>query len=213
VSPLYAAAAAVSDARGDAEAADRILTLLESLHENAEPRDRDTVPLARWASYVSPLLARRGRGEEALRLLTETTWRRGTRLGLLLHARCEVIATIGMWDGIEDLLAEAREYARRMELEALPHAADALEGTWLLATSRVERAALLLGAAVDGFGDLGAKWDQVRAALVLVEVLLTADRFDEASGVLSSIRLPVESLGAVRELIRFEELESLLPEP
>jgi class 3 adenylate cyclase len=210
VSPLFAVAAAVSDARGDVEAADRILALLGALHENAEPRDRDTTPLAQWASYVSPMLARRGRGEEALRLLTETRWRRGTRMGLLLHARCEVIGAMGSWNEVDDLLAEARDYARHMGLEALPHAAAALEGRWLLASGSAGRAAVVLAAAVDGFSDLGAKWDQIRAALDLVDALLTADRFDEASTKLSAIRPALESLGAVWEQARLEELESLV---
>lgn len=210
VSPLYATAAAVSDARGDTNTADRILALLVALHENAEPRDRDIVPLAQWASYVSPILARRGKGEDALRLLTETTWRRGTRMGLLLHARCDVIGAMELWDEAPDLVAEARDHARRMGLEALAHAADALEGKWLLVSGSVERASIILTTAVDGFGDLGARWDQVRAALVLIDALRLSGRIDEADTVLGAIRSSVESLGAVREQVRFDELESLV---
>ncbi|MEA2022654.1 MAG: AAA family ATPase [Actinomycetota bacterium] len=210
VSPLFAAAAAVSDARGDTATADRILALLGALHENAEPRDRDIVPLAQWASYVSPILTRRGKGEEALRLLAETTWRRGTRMGLLLHARCDVIGAMGSWDEVPDLVAESRDHARRMGLEALSHAADVLEGRWLLASGSIEPAAVILAEAVNGFGDLGARWDQVRAALLLVDALQLSGRFDEASTELGAIHSSVESLGAVQEQARFDELEALI---
>ncbi len=213
VSPLYAAVAVVSDARGDLEGADRVLALLKALHANAEPRDRDTVPLARWASLVSPLLARRGRGEEGLRLLTETAWRRGARMGLLLHARCDVIGMMESWDEAEELVAEARDYARRMGLEALPHAAGALAGRWLLASGDPEGAAVELIAAVDGFGNLGARWDQVRAALTLVDAMRRVGRHNEARAVINSMRPSVDQLGALQEQIRFDELEAVLSVP
>jgi class 3 adenylate cyclase/tetratricopeptide (TPR) repeat protein len=199
VSPMYAAAALVYEMRGNRTDADRIIALLGSLEENAEPRDRDTTPLGRWASFLAPALARRGNLQEAHRMLAETNWRRGARAGRLVEAECEIAADTGEWHEVDALLAHARAEAARCGLEALPCAADRLEGTRALHAGDTERAIGLLSRASIGFEQLGARWDRARSDLSLAQALTDSRRVEEGLEVLQSAIAFFAEVGATTE--------------
>ncbi len=173
-SPMFAAEALTHELQGNATSADTVLATLGSLDERADPVDRDTAPLARWASWVARLLAHRRRFDEAHALLATTRWRRGTRLGLLLHAQCMITAEEARWDGARGLVAESRDQAERGGLEALLCAADHLEGAWLSATGSQAEGIESLRRAVDGFGRCGARWEQALSRGALGEALAMA---------------------------------------
>lgn len=199
VSPMYAAAVLVHEIRGDRTAADRILGLLKNLDKSAEPRDRDTTPLGRWASFLAPALARRGSLPEARRLLMETAWRSGTRAGLLLEAQCEIAADTGAWHEVDDLLVRSRAEAARCGLEALPRSADRLEGMRALQAGNTEDAIRLLEQASMGFARLGARWDQARSDLSLAQALKESGRREEALAVLRPAIAFFAEVGATTE--------------
>jgi tetratricopeptide (TPR) repeat protein len=176
VSPMFAAEALTHELQGNRVAADALLEMLASLDERADAIDRDTAPLARWASWVARILAHRRRFDEAHALLAATRWRRGTRQGLLLHAQCMVTADEGDWDAAPTLVAESRVEARRGGLEALFCAADHLEGSWLSATGNDAEGVAALHRAVDGFGRCEARWEQALAHAALGRALAKAGK-------------------------------------
>ncbi len=200
VSPMYAAAALIHEIRGTSDEADRVANLLSDLDKSTEPQDRDTTPLGRWASFLAPLYARRGDLDEARRLLAETSWRRGTRLGLLLEAECEIAAEGPGWPDVGTLVELARAEAERGGLEALRHAADRLAGMTALYNGDTEAAIKLLQRAREGYAELEAQWDLARVDLALANVLADSGRGEESLELVRPAIGFFAVMGAAKEL-------------
>jgi class 3 adenylate cyclase/tetratricopeptide (TPR) repeat protein len=196
VSPMFAAEALTHELQGNRVAADALLEMLASLDERADAIDRDTAPLARWASWVARILAHRRRFDEAHALLAATRWRRGTRQGLLLHAQCMVTADEGDWDAAPTLVAESRVEARRGGLEALFCAADHLEGSWLSATGNDAEGVAALHRAVDGFGRCEARWEQALAHAALGRALAKAGKVNLSANEMAAAAVEFSRLEA-----------------
>jgi class 3 adenylate cyclase len=207
-SPLFAIAALAHEIRGETAAADSILGFLTAMHTHAEPDDRDAAPLARWAEFIAPLVARRGQFDEARRLLSDTTWRRGARAGALLQAECEIVIVEQAWDQAAAAAATARGHGEEHGLEAILGSADALEGHARLAGGDPAGAIELLRAAGMRFAALEANWRKLRTDLALAEALLAAGRSGEANRVLAGARHGLKRIGARRELERTHSLEA-----
>ncbi len=206
VSQAFAVTALVHEYRGEHVAADALLEVLSSAYARRPEGDRDVVPLGQWAEFVAPVLARRDRLKEARRLLAATTYRRRGRLGLLFEARLEVAAEGEEWDLVPSLVGEARAIAAEGGLQALPVAADLLEGRALHAGGDLGPAIEILGIAVAGFDRLEARWDGARARVALATALLDAG-FPERALTALAPALPVfEDLGARRELDSAREI-------
>jgi class 3 adenylate cyclase/tetratricopeptide (TPR) repeat protein len=199
VSPLFAAAVLVHEIRGSRTEADRILALLRNLDKSAEPRDRDTTPMGRWASFLAPVLARRGQLQEAQQLLVNTSWRRGARAGLIMEAQCEIAAYTDAWQEMDDLIALTRAEADRCGLESLPSWADRLQGMQALHGGNAEEAVRLITRASAGFQRLEARWDLARSDLALARALEESGRIDEALAVLGRADAFFAKQGAQKE--------------
>ena len=105
------------------------------------------------APLVADLLVRRGRFAEARDVLGHPDWaaRRENR-GLLLESRCELLSAEGAWEEVDDLVAEARRFAREAGLEALRAYVDRLRGRAELASAGGRR-----GGATPGTGTVGLR--------------------------------------------------------
>lgn len=194
-SPMFAAEALTHELQGNTVPADALLGMLASLDERADAVDRDTAPLARWASWVARVLAHRRRFEEAHALLAATRWRRGTRLGLLLHAQCMIAADEGDWDAAPSLIAESRAEAQRGGLEALPCAADYLEGNRLSAGGDHADGIAALRRAADAFARCEARWEQAQAHAALGRALARAGKINLSANEMATAAAEFARLG------------------
>ncbi len=199
ISAMHAAAALIREIRGQSADADQIVEVLRGVDGSAEAPDRDSIPLGRWAQYLAPLVARRGRLDEARRMLTGTTWRRGARLGLLLQAECEIAAYATEWPDVETLVELARAEAERGGLETLAYAADRLAGMTALRDGDTEAAIELLQRAREGYAGLEAQWDLARVDLDLAGVLLDSGRAGQSLELLQPAISFFVQVGAVTE--------------
>jgi class 3 adenylate cyclase len=177
----YAAAAWRHELRGERDEAEGYVDIL-----------REYIPTTgHLGSYASlaRVLAHQGKPEEG-RALLEVLGRRASA-GPVLEALCEV-AVAGARAGAEELVATARDEASSCGLLALPFFADRLEGV-------LEDDPALLRRSADGFGSLGAPWEQAWSRLLLAE--LTGDPVD-----LLDAHASFERLGSVTELERARRL-------
>jgi class 3 adenylate cyclase len=210
VSPMFAAAALVHELRGEHVAADAVLDVLSAQHEQRNAQDRDALPLSRFAEFVAPILARRGRAGEARRLIDVTRYRRGTRLGVLLEAALDVAAVSEDWERAETLADEARSVAFEGGLWALPAAADEFEGRAAWAAGDYATAIDLLGRASSAFGRIGARWDAARTGLAEAMALDEAGFEARAAVALRRCLPDLEEIGARAELDAARELAAVL---
>jgi class 3 adenylate cyclase/tetratricopeptide (TPR) repeat protein len=203
---LYATAALVHDIQGNLSAANEMLAKVTDM----ERVDRSAPPSS--APWVSVILARRGKADEALKRLSraENTGASRTFRGLILEARLEVIGVAGMWARASGAANDARIHGQKANLLALPPAADRLEGMAALAERRIDDATRLLEAAGDRFDELEMRWDGARADLSLAEALHAAGEAGAARARLRRATEWFEELGAVLELGRARELAALL---
>jgi tetratricopeptide (TPR) repeat protein len=126
--------------------------------------------------------------------------------GLLLEARCAVIAEAGLWDQVRGAANDARLHGYEAKLLALPLAADWLEGLAALAQERWDDAVRLLGRANAGFAGLEARWDAARTDTALAEALVATGHIDEARERLQRAQATFERLSAINERGRATEL-------
>ena len=199
ISAMHAAAALVHEIRGQSADADRILEVLRGVDEGAAVTDRDSTPLGRWAQFLAPLVARLGHLDEAQRMLSGTTWRRGARLGLLLQAECEIAADSPEWPAVGELVELARAEAERGGLEALRHTADRLAGMAALRDGDTEAAIELLQRAREGYAELEAHWDLARVDLALANVLSDSGRGEQSLECLRPAIAFFAEVGAAKE--------------
>jgi class 3 adenylate cyclase/tetratricopeptide (TPR) repeat protein len=197
----FGAGAYLLDAMGNRGAADRYLSV--ATHESR----RSLLGAVPW---VGELLARRGEFERSRTVLDEQDLAvRRQNAGLILEARCELLAEEAAWDEADKVSSEARAHAAQNGLQALPAYADRLEGRAALAAGDHDRAVRLLRHALDRFGSLGADWEAARTRLDLATSLAAtspARAHAEASAALEDL----ERIGALRETSRARELEQSL---
>ncbi len=195
-SHAFAAAGLVHQARGETVEVDAILAYL--------------VPLASGSSRLVPwlgrLLVERNALGEAHRLLDRPPERWRVHAGAFFLARMELAAAEGTWEAARTLLTEVRAHAAEAELVALPLFADRLEGRAALALGDAPRATELLSSAADGFGQLGAAWEQARTRLVQAEASIGAGSPAEARTALEEALTVFDRLRAVREIDHAREL-------
>jgi class 3 adenylate cyclase/tetratricopeptide (TPR) repeat protein len=144
-------------------------------------------------SWIGELFARRGEFDRARATMegADLTVRR-TNAGLILEARCEVVAEQGSWEDADKVVEESRAHAAQNGLQALPAFADRLEGRAALATGQPEAAARSLRHALDRFASLEAGWEEARTRLDLASALVSA----------SPARARAEAAAAYEDLVR-----------
>jgi tetratricopeptide (TPR) repeat protein len=149
------------------------------------------------------LLARQGRFAEAhaATVIPDVPWFRQDA-GLLLSARCDVVAMAGQWEDVPALLVEANEEIRLGGLLALHAHAQRLEGRAAQARSDFDTAIDALNRARAAFQRLGARWEQACTELDLAESLAAANRPDEARVFFAGAWPVFEQLHSVDELAR-----------
>jgi hypothetical protein len=175
----------------------------ERLREQAldEAPGAETVRKAPW---LARLAGHRGSGDEALGWLENTE---PMATAGVLEAKCDVIAELDRWDLADATVAEARAFAERALVEALPLHADRLEGRAALARGDAEGAVDALVRARDGFAAIGARWEEALASLWLAEACRAAGDESEAQLAAETALHVFAELGSVREL---EHARSLL---
>jgi class 3 adenylate cyclase len=199
------AAAYVHEIRGEPADADRSIDVIRWLEEEEE---RPSAGLAVWKSLV---LGRRGLFDEARAALDlpKTLWH-GYARGIVLEARCELVAEQEAWDDVAELVDASRAHAEEAELLALPCFADRLEGLMGRAADEREKAEGLLAKAFSGFTRLEAGWEAARTALALAGVLSDGGHSDRARQLLAETRPVLERLRSVRESSWAEDLAGRL---
>lgn len=166
--------------------------------------ERPSAGLAVWKAL---LLARRGefvRARAALDL-PQTLWH-GYARGIVLEARCEILAQQEAWDEVPGVVDASRAHADEAELLALPCFADRLDGLARRARDDRSRASELLARALDGFTELGAGWEAARTAVALAEVLADDGHERAAWELLGGARPVLERLRSEQESSMAEDL-------
>jgi hypothetical protein len=170
--------------------------------------ERPSAGLAVWKSLF---LARRGAFDEARAALDlpQTLWH-GYARGIVLEARCEIVAQQESWDEVPGLVEASRTHADEAELLALPCFVDRLAGLSARAADEREEAERLLARALAGFNHLEAGWESSCTTLALAEVFADGGHDDRARELLAGARPVLEQLGSVRESSRAEDLAERL---
>ena len=186
--------------RGESDRADHLYDLAIEYSPGTATSRR--IPwLARFAAH-------RGRADEALEWLAKGD-RADSELSrsAILEGACAVIADLGRWDLAETKVAEARAFADLAQVEALLVHADRVDGRAALARGDLGPAIAALTRARDGFGKLGARWEEALSALWLAEALRAAGSADEARASAERAAAVFDELRSAREL---EHARSLL---
>ena len=197
---MWSCIALLDELRGERAAADRLAARVVAELPGA--------PTVRRLPWLARLAAHRG-SEAALERIEEAESMLGSDLarGAILEARCDVLAELGRWELADSAIADARAFATRALLEALPLHADRLEGRAALAAGDAVRAQELQGRARDGFAALGAAWEAALAELWLGEAQLAAGALAEAQ---ESAEAALTVLGPLRSGRELEHANSLL---
>jgi hypothetical protein len=125
-----------------------------------------------------------------------------------MAAACDVFALEADWPATRDLVPLMRTVAAEGEIRPLTWFADRLEGLMSADQGDLERAILLLRASADGFGTLGAAWEEAYSNLLLAEAIGKEGRPDLYRSRLLSGLGTFQRLGSVREVERAEALTS-----
>jgi class 3 adenylate cyclase/tetratricopeptide (TPR) repeat protein len=184
--------------RGERSASERLVA--QAVDETSGTATVRKVP---WLARVA---AHQGSADEAFEWLErsdEIAWALATPG--ILEARCDVVAELGRWDLAESTVAEARAFAERALVEALPLHADRLEGRAALARGDTAHAVDALTRARAGFGDLEARWEQALSSLCLAEAYRARAVGEWRAAAEAALRV-FDELGSVRELDRARSL-------
>jgi tetratricopeptide (TPR) repeat protein len=194
---VTAAGAAMHQLRGNESQSRRLLDRV-----NLAPGKQS---LSRAVANVSRVLARQGDGGAAWALL-DATWDNRTMHSAILESECDVVAITEAWERAPDTVARARANAEEAQVLALPLFADRLEGRAALAAGDAAGAIDALTRARDGFGSLGARWDQAASSLALGEALIAKGARDAGTRELQAALDVFDELGSVREIARARDL-------
>jgi class 3 adenylate cyclase len=189
---LWSCVALLHELRGEPAAADALLARVVAQMTHT--------PTVRVAPWLARLEAHR-RSSEAFEWIerSDSLVGRDMARGAVLEATCDAIAELGRWERADEAVAEAREFAARALLEALPLHADRLEGRAALARGDAEAAIEPLARARDGLAALSAPWESAVAELWLAEAQLALGRTDALESARAAHDL-FEELRSVREL-------------
>ena len=199
---LYGIAAYLKEVAGDRAAADAIIAKLDRSQAS-----RGSVGVSGARLWIVQVLVRRGRFAEARsRLAEEDPVREVQNRDLDYEAWGELIAAEGTWDEAPRISAEARAWAERTGLLALPAFADRLDGLAALAAGDVGSGIEHLRRGRATMERLGAAWDGARIDLDLAAALLDAGRVAEAAASARSALSTVEGLDAPMEIAAARDL-------
>jgi hypothetical protein len=198
---MWSCIALLDELRGSGAAADALIARVDAELAAATP----TVRVVPWFARVR---AHRG-WESALELIEESVSLRASKMGRgpTLEAHCDVVADLGRWDLADEVAAEARAFAERALLEALPLHADRLEGRAALARGDAPSAVEALARARDGFAALQAVWEEAVAELWLAEAHVARDDVADARRAAEAAADVFDRVRSVRES---EQARSLL---
>jgi class 3 adenylate cyclase len=193
---MYAVAAYLREVEGQTDEADRLIGELERTQAS-----RGDVGVSGPRLWIVQILVRRGQFADARRRLAIVDPVRDSQnRDLTLEAWGEVIAEEGTWGEAPAIVADARDWATRTGLLALPAFADRLEGRAALAAGDAGRGLDLLRSALATFERLDAVWDRARTEVILAEALLDLGRPAEAASVASSAAETMAGLAAPHDL-------------
>jgi hypothetical protein len=196
----WSCVALLHELRGERSPSERLIARAAD-----EPAGNATVRKVPWLTRVA---AHRGSEAEAFRWLErseEIPW--ALAMPTVLEATCDIVAELERWDLAEATVTEARAFAERALLEALPLHADRLEGRAALARGKTTHAVDSLTRARNGFAAIGARWEAALASLWLAEAFRAAGDESEAQLAADTALHVFVELGSVREL---EHARSLL---
>ena len=199
---LYGLAAYLKEVAGDPAAADSLIAELDRSQAT-----RGNVGVSGARLWIVETLVRRGRSAEARVRLAEADPVRGVQnVDLDFEAWAALIAAEGTWDEAPPIVAEARKWADKTGLLALPAFADRLEGQAALAEGDVELGLERLRRSRATSARLEAAWDRARTELILATALLEVDEKREAAEVLTSALSTLTFLEAPIETERARHL-------
>jgi hypothetical protein len=188
----FSAALVVHDERGNIDTANRLMTVLEHLHEYTELHG----PVFHQVAVV---FARRGDAARAWSVLGDRhEFGALISLASYLEAACEVAGEVGAWDRAEQILDDARTLSDANHVRALAAFADRLEGQLAREHGDQRKAADSLTRARDGFAALEARWEAAKTDVELARVHLLRDERTEATALIDTALQTFTSLGAVR---------------
>ena len=199
---LYGVAAYLKEVAGDPAAADSLIAELDRSQAS-----RGSVGVSGTRLWIVEILVRRGRFAEARARLAEADPVRDVQnRDLDFEAWAALIAAEGSWDEAPRIVADAREWAHRTGLIALPAFADRLEGQAALAAGDIELGLERLRRSRDTSARLQAAWDRARTELFLASALLDAGEKGEAADVLTSALATLATVEAPNEIERARDL-------
>jgi hypothetical protein len=199
---LYGIAAYLKEVTGDPAAADSLIAELDRSQAS-----RGSVGVSGTRLWIVEILVRRGRFADARsRLAVADPVREVQNRDLDFEALAALIAAEGTWDEAPRIVADAREWAEKTGLLALPAFADRLEGQAALSGGDVALGLERLRRARDTSARLEAAWDRARTELILAAALLDAGEKGEASEVLTSALATLTTVEAPNEIQRATDL-------
>ena len=198
---MWSCIALLDELRGSGAAADALIARVDAEFSAAT----QTVRVVPWFARV---WAHRG-SDSALELIEESSSLRSSKMGRgpTLEAHCDVVADLGRWELADEVAADARAFAERALLEALPFHVDRLEGRAALTRGDATNAVAALTQARDGFVALRAAWEGAIAGLWLAEAHVAAGDVPEARWAAEGAADVFERVRSVREA---EQARSLL---
>jgi hypothetical protein len=123
-----------------------------------------------------------------------------------MAAACDVLPLEQDWPAARKLLPLMRRIADEGEVQPLEWFAARLEGLMEAGEGNLDKAVLLLRASADGFGTLGAVWEEAYSNLLLAETVGKDGRVELYESRLLSALATFQRLGSVREIDRAAKL-------
>jgi class 3 adenylate cyclase len=200
---MFGAAAVIAAAR-TAPSAERYEVILRTMASDAVATDFGHGGIRALLGWV--LLVRGALDESRAQLDESNAIPFLGHAPILRQVEADHIAAAERWNDVPSFVENARRYASRAGLWALPLHLDRLEGRAALAAGDARRAIEWLERARDGFAALAARWEGARTDAFLAEALAIAGSDDHARARLKLATEVFEELGAVGELRRAAEL-------
>jgi class 3 adenylate cyclase len=201
----YAFTAFYLELRGRSDEADRHAELLQFAPRSLDDRDDDparNVVKGYELGYLARAFAHRGdlkRTRDAIVLDINEKFPEH------MAAACDLLPLEQDWAAARELLPLMRQIADEGEVHPLAWFADRLEGQMEADREDLDRAILLLRASADGFGALGAVWEEAYSNLLLAETIGKEGRPELYQSRLVSALATFQRLGSVTEVDRAEE--------
>lgn len=204
---LFGSLAVIETLREDPQA-QRHVTILRRMIENSERTELGHGGVKTWLGWALLHLGSPREAEDLLEEAGRTSFQ--GHLPFQRQVQAELLAEVERWGDVQAFGEEARAFATRSGLRALPHHLDRLDGRHALAEGDNPRAADLLERARAGFASISARWDEARSGLFLAQALAAAGRDGDARTHLKHATETLEELGARGDLGRAMELAARL---